>query len=421
MFINKIELRNFKNFKNLKINFNDLNVLVGANASGKSNFIQSIKFIRDIYNLGIEDAISLQGEIELLRNIKIAETENIFINIEFQNYKKISSENKKNRILDYHIQTIDYTIILSQSAKTKKIKIDETILYNVVLSEINQEKTKITKKIQLELKNKNGKLTNKNFVKKVEFNIKPKEKITFISDIFLMKILPFNILKERFDNKKTLLEQFGSLLIPSGMNFSIYDFEIKKAKESTPSASKKQLEENGENLSIVLKHIIKDKEKFRLFSNLLKDTLNYVNDFEIEKSYDKSLIFKIKENYNKDTFIPSSLLSDGTISLTALITALYFENNLFSVFEEPEQGVHPALISKLMELFYNASKNKQIFITTHNPEIVRHCKLENLLLLNRDKNGFSSINKPYKNEMVKSFLQNELEINDLFIQNLLDL
>ena len=158
-----------------------------------------------------------------------------------------------------------------------------------------------------------------------------------------------------------------------------------------------------------------------MFLNILLRIKKNLGYFQIEKSYDKSLMFKIKENYNTDTFIPSSLLSDGTISLTALITALYFENNLFAIFEEPEQGIHPALISKLMELFYNASKNKQIFITTHNPEIVRHCKLENLLLLNRDENGFSTINKPYKNEMVKSFLQNELEINDLFIQNLLDL
>ena len=264
MFIKKIKLRNFKNFKNLKINFNDLNVLVGANASGKSNFIQSIKFIRDIYNHGIENAISLQSGIEFLQNIKIAETENIFINIEFSNnYKKNKPKNDKKRIIDYQIQTIDYTIILSQSTKTKKLKINETILYNTILLEIYQGKTENIGKIQLELKNKNGKFTNKNFEKELEFIIKPKEKITFISDMFFN----FQMLEERFDNKKTLLEQFGSLVIPYGMDFSIYDFEIKKAKTSTPLASKKQLEENGENLSIVLKHIIEDKEKFRLFSN----------------------------------------------------------------------------------------------------------------------------------------------------------
>ena len=40
MAIKKIKISNFKSFKNLEIELGKFNVLIGANASGKSNFIQ---------------------------------------------------------------------------------------------------------------------------------------------------------------------------------------------------------------------------------------------------------------------------------------------------------------------------------------------------------------------------------------------
>ena len=136
--------------------------------------------------------------------------------------------------------------------------------------------------------------------------------------------------------------------------------------------------------------------------------------------YKDSLLFKVKEKFSPDAYIPSSLLSDGTVSITAIITALLFQNNDVAIFEEPEQGVHPSLIAKLVQLFYEASQEKQVIITTHNPEILKHSKIEDLLLVTRDKNGFAVMSRPSEREMVKSFLESELGIDQLFVQNLLD-
>ena len=36
--ITNIKVKNFKNFKDLEVNLNNFNILVGSNASGKSNF-----------------------------------------------------------------------------------------------------------------------------------------------------------------------------------------------------------------------------------------------------------------------------------------------------------------------------------------------------------------------------------------------
>ena len=66
-----------------------------------------------------------------------------------------------------------------------------------------------------------------------------------------------------------------------------------------------------------------------------------------------------------------------------------------------------------------ASDKKQIIVTTHNPEIVRHAGLENLLLVSRDKEGFSTISRPSEKEEVRTFLIDEIGIEELYIRNLL--
>ena len=71
MAIKRIKVSNFKSFKELNLELGAFNVVIGANASGKSNFVQIFKFIRDIGNLGLDNAISLQGS-EYLTNIGLS-------------------------------------------------------------------------------------------------------------------------------------------------------------------------------------------------------------------------------------------------------------------------------------------------------------------------------------------------------------
>lgn len=71
MYIKKMTISNFRSFDHLEIALNDFNILIGSNASGKSNFIEVFKFLRDITNHGLKNAISMQGGVEYLRNISL--------------------------------------------------------------------------------------------------------------------------------------------------------------------------------------------------------------------------------------------------------------------------------------------------------------------------------------------------------------
>jgi len=52
-----ITLSNFKSIWNKPISLGNFNALIGANASGKSNFVDALKFIHDVLNVGVSTAI----------------------------------------------------------------------------------------------------------------------------------------------------------------------------------------------------------------------------------------------------------------------------------------------------------------------------------------------------------------------------
>jgi predicted ATPase len=71
MGIKRLRIENFKSFRELDLELGPFNVLIGAHASGKSNFVEALKFLRDIAIHGLEDAISLQGGVPYLTNVQI--------------------------------------------------------------------------------------------------------------------------------------------------------------------------------------------------------------------------------------------------------------------------------------------------------------------------------------------------------------
>jgi len=238
-------------------------------------------------------------------------------------------------------------------------------------------------------------------------------------------IFPPFLQEEKLPEHKLLLETPYFLIPPLKGIFSeisIHDFDPKLPKKATPITGKAELEENGNNLSIILKNITEDREKRRKLLNLIKDLLPFVENLDVEKFADISLLFKLKESYFKTQYLPASLISDGTINMTALIVALYFEKKPFVIIEEPERNIHPYLISKVVEMMRDASQTqkKQIVVTTHNPEFVKYAGLENILLVSRNEDGFSTISRPVDKEEVKAFLKNDIGIEELYIQNLLE-
>jgi len=419
MAIKKIKISNFKSFKDLEIELGKFNVLIGANASGKSNFIQIFRFLRDITNHGLDNAISMQGGIEYLRNVNVGSSENFSLVVVSDREFKFAVGTKEKGVIGIKPYETIYKFALKFIEQGFEV-VEDKLTQKVNLVQLEEkEDGKLQEKEKLGEGEIIDFVTNRRI--NVDLNI-PEELGVKKENI----VSPF--LREHMLKPKTLLIEHPLFrLLHSGPfyffgnGFAIYDFDPKLPKKAIPITGKVELEEDGSNLAIVLKNILENEDKKRKFSNLVKDLLPFVDDLDVEKFVDKSLLFKLREVYTKEQYLPSSLISDGTINITALIIALYFDKKPLTIIEEPERNIHPYLISKVVEMMKETSQKKQIIVTTHNPEMVKHAGVENILLILRDKEGFSVISRPHEKETVKTFLQNELGIEELYVQNLLGL
>ena len=282
MFIKSINAKNFKNFKELNLDLNSLNLLVGANASGKSNFIQLLKFIRDLSQFGFENAISLQGDKEFFKNLTNND-DNTFIEVEFTNVMK------SNNItwLKYQIE-IEY--------KNKVVLKSEYATINIFESIINISKS------------------NEN----VEINFDGDEH---------SKLIPIELIKMKLLSGHCIPQLIDSILDSEIFNFKIFDFDIKKAKLPSTTNDLIELRENGENLSIVLRNIFRNNDDKIAFLNLVQQALPFVKDVNIENYYNENLVLNLQESYYKDKYLPSAVLSDGTIVVFCLVLAMFFDKS----------------------------------------------------------------------------------------------
>lgn len=216
---------------------------------------------------------------------------------------------------------------------------------------------------------------------------------------------------------------FSLLLYQVGASFraiGIYDFDPRLSKREVSVPAKADLEPDGSNLATVLLRILEDTDARTMLYPLMNEILPFIEDISIERAPGTPLSARLKEAYCRRRFTPTPLLSDGTISLFALIVALYFERKSPVILEEPVRGIHPHLAPKIVDMMRDVSERmgRQIIITTHSPEMIKYAGIEHILLLKRDKQGHTCIMRPREKEEVREFLKS-MGIEELYVQNLL--
>lgn len=426
MFIKSIKASNFRSFDKLNLNLQPFNILIGANASGKSNFIQIFRFLRDVVEVGLENAISIQGGLEYLVNSNLGSSKLFTIEI----------------ILDYPSVELE---ILSRKAKKERIGIslfEGCYKLELQISENKYHFKVIEDKLTFKClfhtydrgrpKKAKGNNIGNGEIRFYSSNRKPKIEITspvgvdIKTEDILETWYPLHAVRpRRLERKQLLIESpfvtyLGNEIQEVLENIAIYDFDPKLSKRVQAITGKIDLQEDGSNLSVVMGKILKNKKNEKIFYNLMSQMLPFVDKFKVDRIAD-TLLVKLREKFSGNLYFPAFFISDGTINLAALITALFFEENSCKIVEEPERNIHPYLISKVLDMMRDASQNTQIITTTHNPELVRHAKPEEILLVSRTERGFSTITRPIEKSEIKTFLENELGMDQLYVQNLLEM
>jgi predicted ATPase len=423
MFIKRIEVRNFKSFDHLDIELGNFNLVIGANASGKSNFVQIFRFLRDIATYPLIDALSLSGG-EYFLNRNIGTSENFFLkvvvapdNLEAEDFLwEITTDYSRSKSLErekWKLMEIIYEFSL-EFPQNKEFKVfHEGLILKVVR---NGEEKAIDKAKPKEIKI----LREGDEIKKPHI---PTELYIFPEQLLDIEAISILAEKRRFPQQSLTLSVFTpsgwELMHKLSRNIGIYNVNPTLLKRPVPLEEVSTLKEDGSNLTLAVREILKYDKQREKFLRLVRYALPFVSEIDVARFFDQSMLLTLKEAYLKEP-LPGFIISDGTANILALILALYFNSKDIIIIEEPERNIHPALIGKIVEMMKDASQNKQIIATTHNPELVKHAGLDHLLLVYRDQNGFSKITKPAERETVREFLKGEIGLDDLYVQNLLE-
>ena len=420
MRLSNIEIKNFKTFKDVSVEFNNSNLLIGSCASGKSNFVEIFDFLKDL-SQDFERAFRKHGgayiqnlNLNSINNptcLKVTFDDNDFGGIGLG----ISSDNGKlneNESITAQFKEFSYEINLNIDGWEYEI-LSENVEFKFEVYKFFENDFEIVSQNKLYLKNSNAE-----FIVELEND----EEYFTINDLIPDSLVNVATNNFKMRNIPLINSPLSSLPIAWGFMFKdieCYNFNPQLSKGFSEINGDNNLLKYGQNLAVILNKIFKDKDKKRKFLNLVNDLLPYIKDIEVNQLNDNQMFFSIFENDN-GIEIPSLFISDGTSNVISLIVSLYFNDSRYLFIEEPERNIHPSLLSKVVEMIGEASNNKQVFVTTHSPEILKYMDLNNIFFISKDDSGFSRISKPADNETIVPFIE-ELGIDEIFVDNYLGL
>ena len=341
MFLKELTLENFLSYgKRASISLGNLNILIGTNASGKTNLIEAVDFLHHAPT-NLLKPISDGGGI-------------------FDWLWKGSSQNKN----------VEATVeaIFSKS-ETRSIR--HSITFKAVSQRFQIQDERIEDAEPQEGHSEpyfyyhfnNGRPYLNVFTDEDQRNFK--RRMLQSEDIYLDS----SILSQRKDSDiypeiTWLGKQLDEIGIYRDWSFGRYTAPRLPQKTDLPN---RLLEANCSNLNLVLNYLESFSDTKKLIRKALSDIAPGIEDFHISIESGSAQLY-ITENGMR---IPATRLSEGLMRYICLLAVLCNpEPQQLICIEEPELGMHPDMITVLADLIRQASEKTQIILTTHSAMLV---------------------------------------------------
>jgi len=383
--IEKLTLKHYKNLSIDEITFKKVNILIGANGSGKSNFIDSIVFFKNLIEQGLQQTVAKRQFDEILN--------------------KFDNENK-----------IEYSLSLNTGTNYPTLKYEADIFIHQMRTFFLKENISYDKATQNKKKPFNFIKCHDNFPNKGAFPVKKGKKI---HSQFIDIVNTDTIFRQSEDLTKSII--FARDILPT---FSRVIDDIKKYVFTWRYFSMSEIDLN--ELKRPLKLTGKTNElnyNFNNFGDFIKFIpLNHIFIDRINSYFKMNIWFEsaIQGEYiqlfpilNDKKFLLSSL-SDGQLRILLLLSILYLDENSKVIFlDEPELNLHTSWLLQLKKDIF--CSNKQLFISTHSADLLDSFTQEflddkvNILVFENGKVKSLKKSKILLNEISKGF-----ELGDLY-------
>lgn len=173
------------------------------------------------------------------------------------------------------------------------------------------------------------------------------------------------------------------------------------------------LRAHGGNLAAVLLRLEReDISRFELICQHIGRVLPVFDRFQIEESYGK-VVLRWKAKGTDKTF-GSHLTSDGSLRFFALVTLLNLPPEMLPdvlLLDEPELGLHPAAVALVGGMIKALAEERQVVVATQSPLLVDAFDLDEIVVLEL-RNGQTDARQldpdQYQNWLDDSFTPGEL-------------
>lgn len=337
--LHQIKIKGFKSIKDLDLKMNPINILIGANGAGKTNFISLFTFLRSLSEGKLQAYTEKQGFANTFFHFGSKITPKIIIDIDF-GYNCYHVEFERSENSDTLIFDTEYCTVYSSSKRWLiKGKLGESGLLS-------------------------GSETDSDRVRKYTREYMEKCRVYHFHDTS-----PTAGFKQAQKlNSSVVLNSDASNLAPVLRFVRDYDFSC-----------------------------------YRDIVSTIQTVAPFFHDFYFEsrgEKGDESLLLRWIHR-DHDTPFSANQLSDGTarfICMSTLFLQPEWCRPSTIVLDEPELGLHPAALNVLAEIIKAASKKNQVICSTQSVAFANRFEPEDFIVVDQQK-GVSTFNRPDMNAL----------------------
>jgi predicted ATPase len=202
-------------------------------------------------------------------------------------------------------------------------------------------------------------------------------------------------------------------------------FTPDSARSLPLAGPQKHLNIHGDNLGNVVQFMEREHpKKFKSILEKISGKIPGVNTISTNKSPDGRLLISFNGRGFQDPFYAQQM-SDGTLKLFAYLLLLEDPSPPpFFCIEEPENGLYHKLLETLAQEFRSHATGQkggsQVFITTHQPYFVDALEPEEVWVLDKGEDGFSTIKRASDDPLIENLVSEGLALGGLWYSDYLD-
>lgn len=390
--ITLIEALNYRCLRYVSRPLEPFQVLVGPNASGKTTFLDVVGFLQDLVSEGLHTALlnrtSNPQELLFRREGDIFE-----LAVEMQ-----VPENLRSRLAKPELDTARYEVAIGfdKTQRQFEFKAEKLLLKKATTAQKAQRSlfplpATAPDSLLLSGKRRDNKLV---------INKAPGGNDNFYSETYPRSGKGWAP-SFKLGSQKSALGNLpeDSKLFPVAtwfrefLSIGVQRFVLNSLKIRMPSPPTRVAGflPDGSNLPWVIERLRQENfERYRGWIAHMQTSLPDLMDIEtVERPEDKHCYMVYK--YAGDLSLPSWLVSDGTLRLTALTLPAYLTDVLgIYLIEEPENGIHPRAVASVYDSL-SSVYSAQVLMTTHSPVVLNAAKMEDVLCFAKDDSGATDI------------------------------